>query len=153
MSSSYRSLNVLTFQKYFQYWFTLKISFKSIQASTIFPNCVLCHVTICNQNCYKIRPGWPLILLLECANSWCKVVVATARSPQWGPLGGRVQCHYEGGNKTLIDIHWRTWRFILSRCLTMTLCSAPRYPRPSWRRPQNTALSGGTGDRTMHLWL
>ena len=42
----------------------------------------------------------PHISVVDCANSLCKAVVAAARAPQRGPLGGRVQCHYEGGSLT-----------------------------------------------------
>ena len=40
------------------------------------------------------------ISVVDCANSLCKAVVSAARAPQRGPLGGRVQCHYEGGTLT-----------------------------------------------------
>ena len=94
----------------------------------------------CNQQLI-----WDCILYIFCTLPWCgltywrwivqtscvticNIIVASARSPQRGSLSGGVQCHYEGG--TLSHRHWGSC-WMLSRCLTMTPCSAPRYPRPS----------------------
>ena len=38
--------------------------------------------------------------MVDCVNIFCNIVVASAWSPQQGPLGGGVQCHHEGGTLT-----------------------------------------------------